>query len=178
MLSSVFVVVCVCLSVCPPIHDCTRIALVSAAKVMHCIQCCLVFCSSLVCLPGCAKYLMKFWRGGRSPMNSWLDFGVDRDPLPYFAPVLHPRNAFSVVAPPVSAEVCTVPCVHTCRWPCHNRLKSVEAILISGPGFGHLENPPDGFFGVKPVEKYQAKNQHQTVQPAHTFNSVCCVSNN
>ena len=35
------VCVCVCLSVCPPSRDCWYVALVSAAKVMRCIQCCL-----------------------------------------------------------------------------------------------------------------------------------------
>ena len=33
---------CVLMSVCPPIRDCTRVALVSAAKVMRCTQCSLV----------------------------------------------------------------------------------------------------------------------------------------
>jgi len=34
--------VCVCPCVCPPSRDCRRVALVSAAKVMRCIQCSLV----------------------------------------------------------------------------------------------------------------------------------------
>jgi len=31
-----------CVCVCPPSRNCTRVVLVSAAKVMRCIQCCLV----------------------------------------------------------------------------------------------------------------------------------------
>ena len=40
--ASVSVCLCVCLCVCPPSRDCRCVALLSAAKVIRCIQCCLV----------------------------------------------------------------------------------------------------------------------------------------
>ena len=44
------VVLDVCVCVCPPSRDCSRSAeLVSAAKVMRCIQCSLVFTRATLC---------------------------------------------------------------------------------------------------------------------------------
>jgi len=50
-LASVCHGVCVCVCVCPLSHECMRIALFSATKVMRCIPCSLVeFCFLFACL--------------------------------------------------------------------------------------------------------------------------------